>query len=152
MSQRQPNRRGDDSTCSFLRHPTDIPIEILHATDVARDEALRNVSRGGLSFRYKEQLSVGDVVRVCIAVTASAFEAPCRVVWCLAEELTWQVGVEFLDQDDLFQARMIEQICHIEQYRQEMRTKQGREISGHEAAAEWIAKYARVFPNLAQDE
>lgn len=134
---------------SFFRHPTDMPIEVLHEERGPRDEALRNVSRGGLSFRYKEKLSLGEIVRVRIA--APAFEAACRVVWCQPEEMTWQVGVEFLDPDDLFQARMIEQICHIEQYRQEVREKQGRNLSGHEAAEEWIARYAQIFPDPEHD-
>ena len=136
---------------NFFRHPTDMPIEVLHEARGPRDEALRNVSGGGLSFRYREKLSVGEIVRVRIAIAMPAFEAPCRVLWCQPEETTWQVGVEFLDQDDLFQARMIEQICHIEQYRQEVRTSQGRNLSGHEAAVEWIARYAQVFPNPAQN-
>lgn len=136
---------------NFFRHPTDIPIEILHDERGTQDEALRNVSRGGLSFCHNEQLSVGDIVRVRIAITAPAFEAPGRVVWCQAEDTIWQIWVEFLDPDHLFQARMIEQICHIKQYRQEVLAKQGRDLSGHEAAVEWIAKYARVFPDPAQD-
>jgi len=135
---------------SFFRHPTSIPIEILHAEHGTRDEALRNVSQGGLSFRYNEPLAVGDIVRVRIAVTEPVFDAPCRVVWCQAEERKWQVGVVFLDAHDLFQARMIEQVCHIEQYRQDLRAR-GRDLSGHEAAVEWIARFARVFPDPAHD-
>lgn len=151
LSQESQSHRRDASRRRYFRHPTDIPIEILRDAGEVRDEALRNVSGGGLSFRYREPLPVGEIVRVRIAVTAQAFEAPCRVVWCQAERSSWQVGVEFLQQDDLFQARMIEQVCHIVQYREEVRIKQGRELSGHEAAVEWIARYARIFPDLAQD-
>jgi hypothetical protein len=151
LSQRSQSRRRDASRRRYFRHPTDIPVEILRDAGGVRDEVLRDVSGGGLSFRHREPLPVGDIVRVRIAVTAQAFEAPCRVVWCQAEGVSWQIGVEFLEQDDLFQARMIEQVCHIAQYRQEMRITQGRNLSSHEAAVEWIAKYARIFPNLAQD-
>ena len=151
MSQRPQRRIKADRMRGFFRHPADIPIEILHDGHGTGDEALRNVSSGGLSFRYHEVLSVGYVVRVRIAVTAPAFEAPCRVVWCHADEGAWQIGVEFFDPDHLFQARMIEQVCHIEQYRQDVRAQQGRDLSGHDAAIEWIARYARVFPDPAQD-
>jgi hypothetical protein len=43
---------------------------------------------------------------------------------------------------------MIEQICHIEHYRQEVLRVEGRKLSSKEAASEWISKYARDFPAL----
>jgi len=135
----------------FFRHPTAIPIEIQRAERGISDQKLRNVSRGGLSFRYHELLTVGESVRVRIAVTNPTFEALCRVVWCQADGRGWQVGVVFFDPKDLFQARMIEQVCHIEQYRQDLRA-QGRDLSGHEAALEWIARYARIFPDPVHDQ
>ena len=55
--------------------------------------------------------------------------------------------VQFLDQDDSFRARMVEQVCHIEHYKAEVREKEGRAISGEEAAQEWIRKYAKDFPS-----
>lgn len=135
----------------FFRHPTDIPIEIRRAERESRDQIPCDASRGGLSFRYHECVTVGESVRVRVAVTEPAFEALGRVVWCHAEERGWQVGVVFLEPNDLFQARMIEQVCHIEQYRRDLRA-QGRDLSGHEAAVEWIARYARVFPDPAHDQ
>jgi hypothetical protein len=131
---------------SFIRHPTDMPIEILLDEQAAASDALRNVSRSGLCFRYPTAVAKGGVIRVRIAIAAPAFEARCRVIWCQPEGDAFQVGVEFLDRDDLFRARMVEQICHIEQYRQEVREHDGRTLSGHEAALEWIEKYAPSFP------
>ena len=43
---------------------------------------------------------------------------------------------------------MIEQICHIEHYRKEVERLEGRALSAHEAAGEWISKYAGDFPAL----
>ena len=42
--------------------------------------------------------------------------------------------------------RMVEQICHIEHYRNELLQTEGREISSEVAAKEWIEKYAHTFP------
>jgi hypothetical protein len=67
------------------------------------------------------------------------------VAWCQADVGAWQVGIEFLDQDDLFRLRMVEQICHIEQYRTTTASL-GRTLSSHEAAIEWIEQYAEAFP------
>jgi hypothetical protein len=131
---------------SFIRHPTDIPIEIRLADQSCKRESLRNVSRGGLCFKYPEAAPVGSTIIVRIALTLPPFEACCQVTWCQADGNAWQVGVEFLDQDDLFRARMVEQICHIELYRRTVRKSEGRAMSSHEAAIEWIERYADAFP------
>lgn len=131
---------------SFIRHDTDLPIEVKIEAEVPASTPLRNVSHGGLSFRHHIRLPVGAQVRVAIAVTGPGFEAPCRVVWCQPEGETWQVGVAFLEQEDMFRARMIEQVCQIEQYRKDERRRSGRQLSGQEAALEWIGKFAAGFP------
>jgi phage tail tape-measure protein len=41
---------------------------------------------------------------------------------------------------------MVEQLCYIEQYKQMVKTLEDRNISGEEAAMEWIEKYAGEFP------
>jgi PilZ domain len=130
---------------SFIRHPTDIPIEIRFEDQSCKHQSLHDVSSGGLCFQYPEALPVGGIFNVHIALTSPPFDACCRVVWCQADVGVWQVGVEFLDQEDLFRLRMVEQICHIEQYRAAVRASQGRALSSHEAAIEWIEKYAESF-------
>ena len=135
----------------FIRHPTDIPIELVRNDVIAPvAPALRDVSHGGLSFRHREPVAVGTVVSMRIVLTQPAFETQARVVWCLAEGAGWQIGVEFLDPDDRFRARMVEQICHIEQYRREQRDHTGRQLSSHEAALEWIEKFAHAFPRPSE--
>ena len=42
--------------------------------------------------------------------------------------------------------RMVEQVCHIEHWKKEIREKEGRELTGEQAAMEWIKKYAKDFP------
>ena len=131
---------------SFIRHPTDIPIEVRFEDQACDREPLRNVSRGGVCFQYPKAIALGSIILVRIALTVPPFEACCRVSWCQADIGSWQVGVEFLDQEDLFRVRMVEQICHIEHYRRAMRDLHGRILSGHEAALEWIEKHAGAFP------
>jgi len=133
---------------SFIRHPTDMPIEVLADGASQTDQSLRNVGHGGLCFRYAREIPVGAVMRVRIAVTRPAFEAEVRVAWCLPEGETYQVGVEFLERDDLFRARMVEQLCRIEDYRRDLRKNRGRHLSSQEAALEWISKFAKSFPQF----
>ena len=74
-----------------------------------------------------------------------------RVVWCKANDKGYQLGVAFLDQDDAFRTRMVEQICHIENYRNNASAVEGRQLSVEEAAAEWIDRYAAHFPQTSSD-
>ena len=54
----------------------------------------------------------------------------------------------FLDAEDAFRARMVEQLCHIEDYRRSVHRTEGRDIGIDEAAVEWIDKFAAEFPEF----
>ena len=62
------------------------------------------------------------------------------------------LGVEFLDRRDAFRARMVEQVCHIENYRKTVYHTEGRVLAGKEAALEWIGKYAAHFPDPSVED
>ena len=68
------------------------------------------------------------------------------VVWCHDQGRQCEVGLRFLNEADAYAARMVEQICHIEHYKANVRRKEGRLISGEQAAKEWIEKFAENFP------
>jgi hypothetical protein len=76
------------------------------------------------------------------------FEAEARVIWCLARPDRYEAGIEFVDEQDAYTARMVEQICHIEHYRLWVREVEGRDLDGERAAMEWISKYAKDFPHI----
>jgi len=136
---------------SYLRHPSDIPIDILPVEiDSGDTRMLHNVSHGGLSFSATHDYALGENVRIRIVLVSPAFEALGKVVWCRESGGHFIVGVEFLNQMDLFRARMVEQICHIEHYKKSLFENEGRHLTSQEAALEWISKYADGFP--APDE
>jgi len=144
----RPDYEQEDFMRSFIRHPTDIPIDVVTSGPAPTPLALRDVGNGGLSFRYPQKLPVGATLRVRINVTRPAFEADCRVAWCLPEGEGFQVGVQFLDREDLYRVRMVEQVCQIEGYRRDLQEKHGRALSSQEAALEWISKFAKSFPGF----
>ncbi len=132
---------------SFIRHPSDIPIDF-QLEELVNDDGdfLRNVSHGGLAFRSRVEVRPGVVIRVRIPLVHPVFQAVGQVTWCRPEGDAFEVGIQFLDRDDQFRARMVEQICHIEQYKQKIFQEQGRVLNGEQAAAEWISQYATEFP------
>ena len=50
----------------------------------------------------------------------------------------------------LFAARMVEQVCQIEHYRQQVQRAEGRVLDAETAAREWIKRYAASFPALGK--
>jgi hypothetical protein len=148
----------------FVRHPTGIPIEVSAMEDSAIDvsapeagaaarsraapirNALLDVSFGGLAFQFERAVAAGSLVCVRIPTLEPAFESTARVIWCRRSERGFRVGARFLQEQDAFRVRMVEQVCQIESYRQRVRDREHRELSADDAAREWIAKFAARFP------
>jgi len=136
----------------FIRHPSDIPLEVEPGNVVLRkEELLSNVSVGGLTFVSNVPFEKNSTVKITIRAVRPAFEASGRIVWCSDSSGRFEIGVEFIETKDAFRIRMVEQICHIEHYKNEMRAKEGRSLSGREAALEWINKYADSFEKQAYE-
>ena len=135
----------------YIRHPSDVPIQVMldlveDDSGDSDDDTLTNVSLGGLSFISKQALETGQKVSVCIPILQEDNYLAGTVVWCEKSENGYEIGLEFEGKKDVFQLRMIEQICHIEHYRKEIKLAEGRELSSEEAAKEWITRYAGDFP------
>jgi hypothetical protein len=137
---------------SYIRHPSDIPIEFRQEPVAAREtHRLYDVSCGGLSFTAETPIEPESVIRVRIGCVEPAFEVRCRVSWCRRQQDQYLIGVEFLHRQDEYRARMVEQICHIEHYKREVLAREGRVLTGEQAAREWIRKYAKDFPALSEN-
>lgn len=132
----------------FLRHTIHVPLEVERVGDAASltQEGV-NVSFGGLAFMSDTCPSVGEILRLRIPTVEPAFEGQARVVWCRPEEGKFLVGVQFMDATAAFQSRMVQQVCSIENYREEVRRREGRKLTTQEAAAEWIQRFAGRFPD-----
>jgi hypothetical protein len=139
VKQPEPRRR-------FIRHTADVPIEI-NALDHSRIQPGVNVSEGGLSFLSDSDIPLGTTIEIRIPAVHPPFEAHARVVWRKEEDSRFCIGVEFLDATMAFRARMVEQVCAIEEYRRQIHHDEGRVLTRDEAAREWIGKFAERFPS-----
>lgn len=136
-----------DTMRKFIRHPSDIPLDFqLEQPVAAGHDYLMNVSHGGLAFHSRTPLPVGHNITVSIPLIDPAFHTPARITWCRPDFQAFEIGVEFLSEEDAFRMRMVEQICHIEHYKQAIQNAEGRQLSGEQAAIEWILKFAGNFP------
>ena len=152
MSNRDNRRNGkavrSNPHREFLRHTIRVPLEVTRADGVEplMEEGV-NVGYGGLAFVSTRCPKAGEILQLRIATVEPAFEAAARVAWCRPEDDRYLVGVEFLDSSDAFRSRMVQQVCSIENYRQEIEEQEGRALDTSEAASEWITKYAGRFPD-----
>ncbi len=70
-----------------------------------------------------------------------------RVVWCKENDQGFELGIEFNGERSKARLQMVEQISHIEHYRNEVKSLEGRTLGGDEAAREWVAIHKSEFPD-----
>jgi hypothetical protein len=137
----------------YDRHPVDILIEVTALNQMSH--AIHNTinfSTGGLAFRCDRAFEPGSMLEIRVPFVSPPFEVEARVAWCVTRHGHFETGVEFLNTDNAFIARMVEQVCHIENYKKEVFQTEGRILSPNEAAAEWISKYASQFPGAGDTQ
>lgn len=137
---------------TFIRHPTSIPVQMCPSMQKGTHEETRvnarNLSAGGLSFITDEPVQVGTKVEFSIPLIQPEYQGTGVVVWSHEHRPgNYEVGVKFTSDDEFFRARMVEQVCCIEDYRQRIALK-GRRLTSEAAALEWIVKYAADFDNV----
>ena len=137
---------------NFIRHPIDIPIKIIESegedseSEDSLDQSLDDISIGGLRCLSDKPLAAGTEITIIIGLVEPALEIPGIVIWCQATDTSYELGIEYQGEKDVYRLRMVEQICNIEHYRKEVQSREGRDISSEEAAREWITKFAGKFP------
>jgi hypothetical protein len=139
-------KRGFLTMRQFIRHPSDIPIDFhLNGIDEDNRHQLKNYSEGGLCFVTDQWVEPDAEIEIAIPCVSPVFKSIAQVVWCKSLSDGFEVGVRFKNDEADYVMRMVEQICHIEEYRQEQ-SRLGRTLTSQEAALEWIERYASEFP------
>jgi PilZ domain len=130
---------------TYIRHPTSIPIQVCAAGQNESQSKVRNLSTGGLSFVTDQPVKVGTVIEFDIPVTKPDYHGRGVIVWRREQSPEhYEVGIRFTSDNEYFHARMVEQVCQIEDYRKRVALK-GRELTSEQAALEWIEKYSGDF-------
>jgi hypothetical protein len=134
----------------FIRHPEGFPARISR-TRRYRDGAWRAKGRGGrwgLLLRFKRLIQLGTPLSVAIDAGGERHRFHGEVVVARPSDSRFEVGLCVGDEDEGFRLRMVEQLLHIEAYRQRIEQREGRMLSPEGAAREWIERYAWSFPGL----
>lgn len=136
---------------AYIRHPSKVGIQV---SPLSMREQLNleinNISMGGLSFDSNVSFYKDTVVKLKIPSIKPVFKVNAIIRWCREQSdkqgNSYELGVEFLDNDDAFKVRMIEQVCHISEYRKELQEKLGKRVTWNQASEEWISKHGGSFP------
>lgn len=137
----------------FVRHPSDIPMRVeLASMSENNTSSLVNLSVGGVCCLVDRDYPIGTLVNIDVPHVDPAYHGQGVVVWCNKTQEDekdalplFEIGIRFKEGKDAFRSRMIEQLCQIEHYKNEVALTEGRELSPEEAAGEWIKKYAANF-------
>lgn len=126
-----------------IRHIATIPVEIYTGRKRHQTQgSLCDISLGGLSFVFSLPLKKGMRVRVKIALVRPIFEGTAKVVWCTGQNSSYRVGIQFVNIKDTLRMRIVDQLCQIENYKDEVLQRQGRTLTSEEAAREWLGRLA----------
>lgn len=135
----------------FVRHPTNIPIDVNSRAlpeSTGDVSALKNLSQDGMACKVPGEVPVGTVVNIDIPSVSPPYSGQGVIVWCQQDGQQFEVGVRFIDKDEAFKARMVQQVCQIEAYKRKVFEQEGRVLDSEQAAKEWIEKYAAEFAPL----
>lgn len=138
----------------YIRHPRNLPLvfRTIPRQFVQAPESLQGQDLGGLRFEALCPVPPGAVLELTVNVCGETQTFRGMVHWVQPLGRHFEVGLRFTDPDDAFRARMAEQVCHIEAYRQRRSRRAGRTIGVDQAARTWMRRYAMAFWPLPQEE
>jgi hypothetical protein len=105
----------------FIRHPTSVPLKVWQETDdtIQNYEKLRDIGLGGLSFSSSIEWQKDTIVCIQIPMVERTFQMSGKVAWCRANNMYFDVGVEFMVKKEDSEKRdlIVDKICQIEAYK-----------------------------------
>lgn len=128
----------------LIRHPSTVPLHYRRFGETVVREAGNNDL--AFCFGTSEQLAPGSLVEVTIRAAERTEAFRLHVRSCRPVGSGFEVHGCFVDENDAFLGRMIEQVCRIEAYRSDVEHREGRRLSRDHAAREWIERFAAAFP------
>lgn len=145
---------ASDLTQGYIRHPSEIPAQLsLCSPADFKHRSIDAAGHIGISITTEQFYPMGTPMNFQISFQKPAFQAVGHTTWCIPQrDGSFLTGIIFDDPETAYAVRMIEQICHIEQYRQAIETSEGRQLTQEAAASEWIARFAKDFPNCVPND
>ncbi len=130
----------------YIRHPAEIPIEMVPANQTTLEVHMsKDIGLGGLSFKSLSSVEKGTIVNLSIPSINPESQIQGKVVWCMEHRDSVDIGIQFTDQSNAYNAKIVEQLCHIKHYQKKIKQIEGRELTDEGAAREWHEKFSTDF-------
>jgi hypothetical protein len=97
----------------YIRHPVEVPLDykISGQAEELTDQ-VKDISFGGLRFHSRHPIEPGTMLILKFPSIHPDIELRARVVWCTEERDYEEIGVEFMDENEAYRARTIEELCY----------------------------------------
>ena len=109
---------------------------VLSGRQVQHFECLNDISFEGLSFESEIEYRRGTILTIHIPITRPSFQVISEVVWCQYSNGNYQVGVKFLQVQNGYRMKMLEQLSFIETYRKKIFFDENRSLTCEQAYSE----------------
>jgi len=106
-----------------------------------QNDYLRDISFEGLSFQSDRMYQKGITLTIEIPIISPTFRVVSEVIWCSKNDNAYDTGVKFLQVENGFRMKVLEQLRYIEEYRKKVYFEEGRELSCEEANEELVNYY-----------
>lgn len=122
----------------FLRHSSNLPVELRpRRHSPSASQRLDNISLGGAACHSSQPLAQGTPVTLHIPLLGEQATYPGQVAWCTKQANSYLLGVAFSEHAPELRAHMVEQVCHLEQYRRHREQQAGQSLPLELIAEEW---------------
>ncbi len=129
----------------YIEHPKQVPVQ-LETSIPAPVTTINSNCYGGIRCLWHSRIPVGKFVRISLPQIHPEFFAIVQVIWRRLAESGYELGLIFIDKEQAYKMRMMEQLCHINCYQRWIFEHEGRQLDSEQAASEWIGKFAAAFP------
>lgn len=127
-----------------------MPVELIVRKQACLPrQRLHDISLGGVACNSSRSFRRGTEVEMHIPLLGDQARYPGVIAWCHKLPNDYLVGISFIDEDTLFRARMVEQVCQIEHYRHQRELELGKPLAVEAVAGEWIAQHAAEFSSAS---
>jgi hypothetical protein len=133
----------------YIHHPSNIPVQL---APLPSPPSTTEPDFGGLCCLWNAPFDKGTRLRLSISDINPHYWAEVQVIDYKPAiddhkpHRCFELQLAFVDPKQAFRMRLVEQLCHINHYRDQIVTQEGRQLSPEQAAHEWIGRYAAGFP------
>ena len=145
-----PSKPVKDQKTGFIHHPRGYPMEVKRLWWERRKQITTEESSSiGVMFESEKYIKPGTRLEITVPMRKETEKFRGQVVLVCADKDKYNIGIWLSHRADASRARIVEQVCHIENYLKEKKYRDGPySINREKIAEEWIINNASKVPSI----